>query len=149
MSDDGVDAGDSFGPREWIADLSYKEIHAAVIGASLAFLAAVGSNVEILTVLLAILLWALGVRASPRRSTASGDRKPKDTDDDDKRTGLSSGMVRKLLVQIRQETHYYIGGVVVGDRIGWIAHKRLYDVPPDHYQEINQIIETLLLGGIA
>lgn len=135
------DAADRADPLAWFKTITYQEIHAFQIGAALCFLAAVASNAAVLGAYLAIGLWALGVRASPRRDTHSGDT---DTIADDEMA--SHGAHSKLLTQIRREPHYYISGGAVGDRVGYYAHRVVFDADPTHYEQLPEIVETLTLG---
>lgn len=141
-SDDTVDAAEEADPKRWLSALTYEEIHALQIGASLGFLAAAASSPYIFYVALSVLLWALGIRCSPHRRTSTGDSKQCDHE---QREG--SGMSRKFLGQIRRETHYYIGGLIIGDRVGWYAHQWLFDTAPNHYDKLPEIIR-MLTGGL-
>lgn len=131
MSD--VEADDTFGVREWINDLSYAEIHSAAIGAGLTFGAAIGESPTVLAFSLAIAACALGIRCTNRG-------KDGDCDHDD---GRLSG---KLRGQIHRETPYYLGGMVVGDRIGWLAYRYLFESGPAHYEELPEIIRMIATG---
>lgn len=132
MSD--VDADDTFGVREWITDLSYAEIHAAAIGGALTFGAAIGESTTVLAFSLAIAACALGVRCTNRGEDGQCEH--------DENGPLNE----KLRSQIHRETPYYLGGMVVGDRLGWLAHRLLFESGPNHYHELPEIIRMVVAG---
>lgn len=133
-----IDPGSGFDPRRWVSNITYEEIHAFQIGAVIFALAAIADSPHILAVGLSILLWALGIRSSPYRKTRDGEKKSQQK--------KSSGMAKKLLGQIRRETHYYAAGAVAGDRAGWIAYQWLFNTAPDHYEQIPEIVRMLTAG---
>lgn len=78
----------SFGFREWLADLTYREIHAFVKGAGLALLGALAQSTIYWQVVAVYALFITGVLA---------------------RTGLVSTSSAQ-----RTEDHYFLGGVIAG-----------------------------------
>ena len=137
------DTSGSFSVDEWLALWSYEKIHATIYGFVYAFLAATLSSGYILSVGAAVLLWALGIRSSPHRVTKTGDKKPEHVKERT-RDGKAYGLSAQLLAEIRHKPHYFLGGAVAGDRVGWLVHYWLYGVGPDHYEKIPQIAEAII-----
>lgn len=153
-----------FNLREFFMDLSYEETHAFQIGFTIAFLAAFTNASVILSAFISILLWALGIRGFPSRDTATGD--PKGPSPNAEYEGMYRELESKtkpreyshhggvpdfesphieLMRQIRREPHYYIGGGIIGDRLGASLHFLLYEEWPTIYSDLPGIVEILLL----
>lgn len=145
MSPDATDRAD---PLAWFKTLTYAEIHAFQIGAALTLLAAAAASPTVLGAYLAIALWALGLRGSPRRSTRTGSKKSESAASEPTDGTRGSGLAQKFLVQIRAEVHYFLVGGIVGDRVGATAHYVWFGTFPDHYEQLPEIVRALVGVGV-
>lgn len=156
-------SGTGYGPRAFFADLSYEEIHALQIGGVLLFLAAFANSGVLLSAFIAILFWALGIRGFPSRDTATGD--PKAPEQPAPYTTMYQNLERtterdyshhggvpefesphiELLRQIRREPHYYVGGGIIGDRLGAVLYYWMHGSWPTIYEDLPERVDILLV----
>lgn len=155
------DADEPFEFRRWARSVTYEKVHAAVYGAFLLFIAALASSAYVLGGFVAIVLWALGVRASPFRYTQSGDKKVVYRDEDVHPKLRDSDVVvrvtgddeaaklkphKKVFMEIRHKPHYFIGGGAVGEAAGRVGYYLLHGTQPDHWEHLPEIVARLFLG---
>lgn len=153
MTDDTPVARQPVTLRGFFRNFTWEKGHALTYGATLLFLAAAAASVYVFAGFVAIVLWALGIRSSPYRHSHTGDKKRDPIEGDlhelDPETAVeyieSLPVHRKVLLEIRHKPHYFIGGGVVGDRLGYVFHYLVHGVPPDHYSDIPEIVSMLVL----
>ena len=91
--------------QEWVADLTYGEIHAFLWGAGLAAVATLSQSAVVGSLAVGLLLYAVGGRAAVARD----DKVP------------TENIPEQLRRQIKRQPHYYIFGGFVGIVLGFIA----------------------------
>lgn len=144
MSDednDEFDTSEAFDLEAWLGTFSYEKAHAIYYGFLFAFIAAVAASAYVLAIGIGILMWAMGIRASPYRETKTGDKCDASEDERDPR---KQGLTKQLLMEIRHKPHYYVGGLIVGDRAGYATHWFLTGAAPDHYRHLPEMLELFV-----